>query len=372
VELYQSARINNAWISDQVEKQCDDPGDIFAGPTIDWLDPPPTYLGEQSAPPADGSLQLDNSHMGKLPNVRFVAKLDPPLVLPQPIAANLLAPVNASMPETETVRTYTGLLLNTDAAEDYNAFYTGQTKQIQSETLTLVPDARAADVRFLEHSHINTLFISKPELGRVLEEIPFSHPKQLVQMLPALRQYAVLNHILSETFKTKKAHQEKKVEANGISPSDIRKVDIDLLSAITPRFSVTFSDATVHPSNHAYAPPTPESLTLDDLLSQPPALPADGDTEMPDADKPQDSRILSALVEIHPNGEIQVAEHNLVQPSLLTPAGTLDASAEGDPQGQEYRRVATWLAKALDVMGGEVGCWTEAMARKARVLTGGS
>lgn len=365
VELYQSARISSAWISDGVEKQSEDPSDLFGGPTIDWLDPSPTYLGEPPPAPADGSLQLDNSHMGKLPNVRFVAKLDPPLVLPQPIATNLMASVNANSPETDTVRTYTGLLLNTDTAEDYNAIYTGQTKQVHSNTLVLLPDAKIADGKLLEHKHSNTLFVSKPELGRVLDEIPFSHPKQLVQMLPTLRQYAVLNHILSETFKSKKAQQHRETETHVISPSNIRKADIDLLSAITPRLSVTYSDPTIQASNHAYGPPTPESLTLDDLLTQ---QPTDGDTEMPDADKTQESRVLSALVEILPNGDIQVAEHNLVQPSLLTSVGTLDAGTEADPQGQQYRRVAGWLAKALDIMGGEVGCWTEAMARKACAL----
>lgn len=363
VEMYQSARISNAWLSDQVEKQSEDPNDLF-GPTIDWQDPPPTFLNEPTAPPADGSLQLDESHMGKLPAVRFVAKLDPPLVLPQPVAANLLASVNASLPESDAVRTYTGLLLDTDATEDYNAIFMAQTKQVHSTTLALVPEERIADGKFVECKHSNTLFVNKPEFGRILEEIPFSHPKQLAQLLPTLRQYAFLNQILSETFKARKSHAGQVKDSKGSNGPSVRKVDIDLLSAITPRFSVSFSDI-ISPSRNGLAPPTPDSINLDDLLKQ---NSAGEDVEMIDRDKQEDLGVLSALVEILPNAGVQVVEHNLVPSGKYPPAGGIDANAEPDPQEQVYGKVGAWLSKALDNMGGELGCWTEAMARKAKVI----
>lgn len=49
-------------------------------------------------------------------------------------------------------------------------------------------------------THRNTLLIDKIDYGRTLKELPFSHPRQLVEMLPALRQYAFLSTILRKTF----------------------------------------------------------------------------------------------------------------------------------------------------------------------------
>jgi hypothetical protein len=49
-------------------------------------------------------------------------------------------------------------------------------------------------------AHKNTLFIEKIDYGRTLTELPFSHPRQLVEMLPFLRQYAFLSILLSKSF----------------------------------------------------------------------------------------------------------------------------------------------------------------------------
>ena len=365
-EMYQSARISSAWVSDQVEKQSEDPNDLFA-PTIDWMDPPPTYLHEPTSAPTDGSLQLDNAHMGKLPNVRFVAKLDPPLVLPQAVAVDLLSAVNGSLPETEATRTYTSLLLDADVAEDYNAILLGQSKQVHSETTVVVPITKGANSQYQDHKHINTLFINKPEYGRILEEIPFEHPKQLVQMLPTLRQYAFLNHSLRSTFKVKKPTRDTPAQSSHINIVGVRKADIELYSATSPRFSVSFSDLKLHPSSNGWSPPTPESLTLDDILRQPSS---GEDTEMTDANTVDTPDVLSAVVEILPNAEIQVSDHNLVQLGRSARSEILDSNAEPDPQEQEYRKVCGWLARALDGLGGELGCWTEAVEIKAKTLVG--
>ena len=364
-EVYQSARISTAWISDQVEKPSEDPNELF-GPTIDWLDPPTTYLLEPTTAPADGSLQLDNAHMGKLPNVRFLAKLDPPLVLPQNVVVDLLSSVNGSLPESDVTRTYASLLLDADVAEDYSALILGQSKQVHSETLVVAPNPKNVKEPFQDRKHSNTLFINKPEYGRILEEIPFVHPKQLIQILPTLRQYAFLNHTLQTTFRVKEPKRETPAHSSTANVSGVRKVDVELFSATSPRFSVTFSDPKLHTSANGWTPPTPESLTLDDLLRQPSY---GEDTEMTDTEAADTPDILSAVVEILPNAEIQISDHNLTQPGLSVPPEVLGASAEPDAQEQEYRKVCGWLAKALDGLSGELGCWTEAMEIKAKTLT---
>ncbi|MBE3046197.1 hypothetical protein IMZ48_27400, partial [Candidatus Bathyarchaeota archaeon] len=48
--------------------------------------------------------------------------------------------------------------------------------------------------------HRNTLYVYKPVYGQVLSELPFSHPKQLVALMPNLRQYALLSTLLKRSF----------------------------------------------------------------------------------------------------------------------------------------------------------------------------
>jgi hypothetical protein len=56
--------------------------------------------------------------------------------------------------------------------------------------------------------HENRLFIHKPVYGQTLTELPFSHPSQLVNMLPTLRQYAFLWNLLDKAFGKDELQQE--------------------------------------------------------------------------------------------------------------------------------------------------------------------
>jgi hypothetical protein len=49
-------------------------------------------------------------------------------------------------------------------------------------------------------NHKNILTIQKLEYGRIMTELPFSHPRQLVDLLPILRQYACLTSLLNKAF----------------------------------------------------------------------------------------------------------------------------------------------------------------------------
>jgi hypothetical protein len=361
-EMYPPARVSSAWISEQIEKQSEDPTEIF-GPSIDWLDPPPTYLTEQNGTTSDSGIPLDSTHMGRLPNVRFVAKLDPPLVLPQAVATNILASVGANLAEPDNPKTYIGLLLDLDAEEDIAAWFTGQAKKHQR--LVTVPEV---DGTFTEHCHKNTLFVSKPELGRLLEEIPFTHPKQLVQLLPILRQYVLLNQVLADTFKDSKSASSEQVNASD-SQTPIRMVDINLIPAITPQFSITSTVPRMNivPHNDAANEHTSPSITLEDLLQQVNGG-EDGDIEMPDRNAPGDN--ISAIVEILPNADINILDHSLIQPGEAL--AMLDSGSDGNPnatqaQEEQRRKVAERLGRALDISN-DLGIWTEWMAKEAMRL----
>jgi hypothetical protein len=183
-EMYPSLRVSDAWISDQVVKPSDDPEDVF-GPVLDWQEPPPTYLTDSNSQ-AD-SMALDGSGMGKLPSIRFVAKLDPPLVVPLQVAINVLNSVGIQVQQDMYTPTYHNLLLklDTDPLEYYGS---------PKEAHNLRPVLRKTEHGKEEiRNHSNTFIPRTAEYGKVLEHIPFSHPKQLVQILPVRKPFLFPN-----------------------------------------------------------------------------------------------------------------------------------------------------------------------------------
>ena len=188
--LYPSMRISDSWISPQIEKPASDPSSIFdGGPSIDWLEPPPTYIpstAPEAHDPDDDAMNLGAdaaAGVGRLPNIRFIAKLSPPLVVPLSVAVNILP----SIP-SESIRptTFEGLALRPGEVDPGAMGLAGETREIRSERSVLVvagKDGRGEEVE-VERRHANALFVTKTEYARVLDEVPFSHPRQLVEILP--------------------------------------------------------------------------------------------------------------------------------------------------------------------------------------------
>jgi hypothetical protein len=173
---YIPIRVSDAWISDQVEKPSEHPDDVF-GPVIDWQEPPPTFLTSSDA----NAMSLDSTtnDVGKTPNIRFVARLDPPLGLPSQIAANILASTAARQPESYD-GLYHNLILDVRHT-DPTALY-GSTEDDLRNTRYISCSNR--DGRNVREKHVNILHLKSTVLGNVLHEIPFSHPKQVIQILP--------------------------------------------------------------------------------------------------------------------------------------------------------------------------------------------
>ncbi|TKA62975.1 hypothetical protein B0A49_07923 [Cryomyces minteri] len=197
-QLYPSFRVSDSWISSRIEKpvsESTDANDLFStAPLLDWLEPPQTYIASDTAGQAD-ALALDPA-LGKLPDVRFVAKLEPPLVVPLQTAMALLESVGVAIAQ-ESVRatTYEGLLLR---PESQRAPYpSAAASDIGSDRLVWAVDA---DGQARPRRHVGSLFGPEVEYGRVLDEIPFTHPRQLVRILPVLRQFACLGELLRKSF----------------------------------------------------------------------------------------------------------------------------------------------------------------------------
>ena len=216
-QLYPPIRISDAWIADHIDKDFS-AGDIerhawetgenpfLQGGPIEWLEPPSTLA---SATDMTGdAMVLDSGSLqagrGKEPNVRFVVKLDPPIIMPLQTAVQIYNRVGVPVPE-DLVRpaTYSTLLFaqNSDARHatvmngevEYQQKHFGVTRSVKSY--------RGLGGRELrENKHKYTLFSQQRDMARALEKIPFSHPKQIVEIMPILRQWALVGDIIRRTF----------------------------------------------------------------------------------------------------------------------------------------------------------------------------
>jgi hypothetical protein len=180
-EEYVAARTSNAWISDLVEKPSDHPDSAF-GPSLDWLDPPAIYLANTTGTDPD-SMALDNNGVAKLPNVRFLAKLDPPLEIPVHVAANIFAIVNAQQ-DVVDLQYYHSMVLQSN--KDLG---TGDSFSSPDQDLVW---SKLVDIPGNPEYHVNRLRCKPLVVGRVLKAIPFEHPKQLIQIIPVSPLFARL------------------------------------------------------------------------------------------------------------------------------------------------------------------------------------
>jgi hypothetical protein len=181
-EMYPPARVSTAWISDQIEKSPDDLEHAF-GPVLDWLDPLPTYLSRSEESQTNGMAL--NGAMEKLPSIRFVAKMDPPLLLPLNTAVQLLGPLGVSqesLMHPELVSTFDSLLLHPNGPDATNSMSLNPAKkESRIDRTVLVPDSEEVE-KSVRHS--NSLFVPRAEYARYIREFPFDHPRQLIELLP--------------------------------------------------------------------------------------------------------------------------------------------------------------------------------------------
>jgi hypothetical protein len=202
-EMYPSIRVSSSWIADRILKspeETTDPTDLLSGTqSIDWQDPSLTYLSDDSQQGQDAMPIDSNPDSGpkKLPAVRFVARLNPPLAMPWTAASAILQSVGAAIVSDVpgVQQTYEASLLNKpyDPSLLNKSLSQSSSPVASATTSVLTPDASTV-------KHKNALYVTKQDFGHVLTEIPFAHPRQIIALLPVLRQWACLGSLLRDTF----------------------------------------------------------------------------------------------------------------------------------------------------------------------------
>lgn len=184
-------RVSEEWTSKDIAKS--DPLDP-AKTIIDWQEPENVSLPESNKGQGMDMLQPDLS-MARVPQVTFTVSFEPPLILPQNDWARLYTYANVSAPPVFGYPpTFDALLfpLSLDSAADPS-----ELRIISHERDVRVFDK---ELKPATKSHRNRLFIYKQIYAQPITDIPFSHPRQLVQMLPLLRQYAFITTLLENSF----------------------------------------------------------------------------------------------------------------------------------------------------------------------------
>lgn len=181
-------RVSSEWLADGIELPAPDG---LQEPMLNWQQPPDCILpGDDSSQPHDGLMALAGP---KLPDIMFMAAFDPPVTLPFSVWIEMRhvtgAPVGDPPPYMPT---FDSLIF--PPGPDYNA------AEPRVITATKLVKAFTKDMKQAPKTFENRLFIHKPVYGQALTELPFSHPSQLVAMLPILRQYAFLQILLDRAF----------------------------------------------------------------------------------------------------------------------------------------------------------------------------
>jgi hypothetical protein len=359
--LYTPIRISNDWISEDIERPAD-VNDANASlenilsvnplPTINWLEPKPTYL--EASTEGDDAMNLDSA-AGRLPNIRFVAKFRPPLVVPYTVHVELHQAMGIEPSQDFRPTTFVGLALRPGEVDPGMNGTTGEsTHEIRSSRMVLAKDVEGKET---DRQHDMSLYVAKFECSRTLESLPFSHPKQLVEILPILRQYAHMTSILREAFyeAPKKPIATQKLGRQLTPPLTPRKLaqgeQPPLQLDITLSYNAQYPNLTLH-IPHPASPSTPTS-NVSDLLSN-----------LLSSTSSSFRAPLAITLEFQPNGELVIKEQNLIhEPSFQS------KDVDMEQVEQEDNKVKR-LGKALDIIG-DLGVWGEWLRREVGRMEGG-
>lgn len=229
---YSPVRVSDKWLGASVEKA--NPTDqevMMAGgsPTLDWLEPSPTLLPASDGTKQQAGLDPNTGDLlsgPKQPEVVFMASFEPPVIVTNHAALEIYK-FSGTQPHMTTT-TFDAWLFPVAKGTMYDP---SEPRMVEHTMQVPIFPRRLeghqqdeAEIR----SHKNTLHIYKPVYGQVLKAVSFSHPRELVHMLPTLRQYAFLSTLLYRSFEVKdeasstttappKQQQSQNNGSNGVS-----------------------------------------------------------------------------------------------------------------------------------------------------------
>ncbi len=215
-ELYPSIRVSDAWLPQAVGRSAPAESNDLLGndPSIDWQEPPPTLLAPDEQGESAATVTESNPlQQPKPPDVRFVARFEPPVVVPLQTAIQVHNSVGLPIPQEMILSTtYESLLFAR------NEVQAPQAEPRTAEKSVSIYDS-ATDT-LTSHTHKYSLFPQQQDWARAITHLPFSHPRQIIAVLPILRQWALTGSILRRAFDLDKEPPQPKANGHSTSSQD--------------------------------------------------------------------------------------------------------------------------------------------------------
>jgi hypothetical protein len=235
--VYNPVRVSDQWIGPDIVKANPTDSEVLSstGPVLEWLEPSNTLLPPADETKADGGIEPTAPLSGlKPPDVIFMATFDPPLVVTHGVALEIHK-ISATNPPLAS-STFDALLFPIPEGANYDP---SEPRELSfTQAVPTFYDIKMGQTEPVLEFHQNTLLVDKPVYGQVLSQVSFSHPKELVTMLPILRQYAFLSLLLDNSFKPRQELFSVK-RSNEPSPEGL-KIDMVLSAHPVPRLQLVF------------------------------------------------------------------------------------------------------------------------------------
>ncbi|OTA89221.1 hypothetical protein M434DRAFT_398734 [Hypoxylon sp. CO27-5] len=335
--VYSPVRVSDKWIGPDIEKSnlTDEEMISTTGPILDWLEPENTLLPAseetKTEPGLEGAVGLSGP---KTPEVVFMATFDPPVVVPHAVAMEIYK-ISATNTPLSNV-TFDALMFPISEGDAYDP------SEPREVTFTQTVPTFAGNIRIrgqpqtepVLKAHRNTLFIYKPVYGQVINQVPFAHPKDLVTMLPLLRQYAFLSLLLANSLKPKEGKPTAK-EADDDN-------DIRVPRTRRDEFEAFMSQEDDKNDDKNLSDKAPKVLKVDITLTAHP---------MPRLLLvfPFKNYTANIMIEIQIGGRVHIVSDNIFQEE--------DKGFTSNSRGSQKRTPQDW-ANALETME-DIGAWIE-------------
>lgn len=304
-------RISDRWIGPEVEK-APLPDELHAGgPVIDWLEPEATFIPTPDQAKPD-PMQSEAPLLGpRLPEAVFHATFDPPVHIPVHLWHQIQELGCLVEDQFKQLKFFDSLVLPSPAGNDPD---TAETRTIScTKTVPFVAPG-ASDLSQRRHAY--TLHVYKPVLCKTLTEMTFSHPRQLVAILPYLRQYVFLAMLLQNSFDQPRAASVPTTD-NGKSATKQGVV----AAAAAQNGSSTSSSKHNNNKNNSNNSDNPDKMEEDvidnDAAQQPPANIDVVLTLLPvprvQVVFPFGDRTADVTLEVRENGRVQVEAQNVFE-----------------------------------------------------------
>lgn len=191
-EGYPSLRLSKDWVGSEVlttvhtNEPSSSNGTVESDVTlVNWADPPATFVSVNESHP--DPMALGSGILGSpTPNRRFVARLDPPLDVPVLVASDIYRLLGIQLPQEFKMVTYDGLLVpgwSPLSLADPVGIGSEESAQPGRKSRTPV-HTLGSDGKLCTKHHSYSFQAFESVAGRTLHDIPFSHPRQLADVIP--------------------------------------------------------------------------------------------------------------------------------------------------------------------------------------------